>query len=253
MKNIVNWKIFFVLLSLAIISVLCVLPYVLTLQSDVLKKIGTSLPLLITAQVLQSIILFVIAIFFGLLFTKRIGFKMKLFEAIVEKGNYKKILKNITGISILSGASTAITIYMLDSVFTLLGVGITTHQSYAPVWQKLLAAMYGGITEEIIMRLFLMTFFIWISMQVLKQKKPSTIIILISIIFTAVIFGLGHLPITASVTQINTMVILRAIVLNGIAGVMFGLLFWKKGLESAMIAHFTADIFLLTLLPLLLK
>lgn len=178
---------------------------------------------------------------------------MPLFEAIVEKGNYKKILKEIAGISILIGVTSAVSIYMLDSVFTLLGVGITTHQRYAPVWQKLLAAMYGGITEEIIMRLFLMTFFIWIGMKVLKQKNPSTIIILISIIFTAVIFGLGHLPITASVTQINTMVILRAVILNGITGIAFGLLFWKKGLESAMIAHFTADIFLLTFLPLLLK
>ena len=253
MKNIINWKVFFLLLVLAIVSVICILPYVLTLQADVLKKLGTSVPLLIVAQVFQSIILFAIAIFFGLLFTKKIGFQMRLFEAIVQKGNYKKILKNITGISILIGATTAIAIYVLDSVFSLLGVGITTHQSYAPVWQKLLAAMYGGITEEIVMRLFLMTFFIWVGMKVFKQKKPSVTIIFISIIFTAVIFGLGHLPITASVTQINSMVILRAVVLNGIAGILFGLLFWKKGLESAMIAHFTGDIFLLTLLPLIFK
>jgi membrane protease YdiL (CAAX protease family) len=145
----------------------------------------------------------------------------------------------------------AIAIYALDSAFTLLGVGITTHQSYAPVWQKLLAAFYGGITEEIVMRLFLMTFFIWIGMKLFNHKKPSPILIGISIFITAILFGLGHLPITASVTHITTMVILRAVVLNGIAGVVFGVLFWKKGLESAMIAHFTADIFLLTLLPLI--
>jgi hypothetical protein len=32
--------------------------------------------------------------------------------------------------------------------------------------------------------------------------------------------------------------------LNGVLGVAFGRLYWKKGLESAMIAHFSADIVL---------
>jgi membrane protease YdiL (CAAX protease family) len=40
--------------------------------------------------------------------------------------------------------------------------------------------------------------------------------------------------------------------LNGIGGVVFGWLYWKKGLESAMIAHFSADIVLHVLLPAIL-
>jgi membrane protease YdiL (CAAX protease family) len=47
--------------------------------------------------------------------------------------------------------------------------------------------------------------------------------------------------------------VLRAIVLNGIGGLVFGWLYWKKGLEYAIAAHFIADIVLLAILPALLK
>jgi len=103
------------------------------------------------------------------------------------------------------------------------------------------------------MRLFLMTFFIWLSTKIRGQNQPTKAEIIVSIFLAAIIFGLGHLPITASLTNLNPLIISRAIILNGIGGIVFGWLFWKKGLESAMIAHFTADIFLLTLLPLLFK
>ena len=155
------------------------------------------------------------------------------------------------GKPVLFGILTACSIYLLDYFFSALGVKISTHVSIAPVWQKLLAAFYGGIAEEIFMRLFFMTFLIWVMMKFTKQQKPGSLTIWIGIILAAVIFGLGHLPITSTLTDISGLVIARAIVLNGIGGIVFGYLYWKKGLESAMIAHFTADIFLLSLLPIL--
>lgn len=251
MRNTLNRKTFILLLSLSIISIVCVFPYILSVQGDLLKNTGIPIVYIFIAQLLQNSVLFAIVIFLGLFFTKKINFKLPLITAIFEKGNYKIILKNILGKSVILGIVTALAIYLMDIIFTYEGVNISTHQSYAPIWQKLLAAFYGGITEEILMRLFLMSFFIWVSTTISKQKDPTKISIIISIFLSAVIFGLGHLPITSSLTQITPLVILRAVILNGIGGVVFGWLFWKKGLESAMIAHFTTDIFLLTLLPLI--
>ena len=250
MKSIINWKIFLILLALSLISVMCVFPYVLTIQGVAIQKIGQPIWVLFVAQFIQSALLFSVTIFFGLFFTKKIGFRIPLIEAALNTGNRQKVLKDIFGSSVLLGFATAISIYLVDMLFTALGSGISTHQDYAPVWQKLLAAVYGGTTEEILMRLFLMSFFIWIGMKVFKKDRPTSAGIIISIILAAIIFGLGHLPITASLTTLSPLVIARAVVLNGIGGIVFGWLFWKKGLESAMIAHFTADIFLLTLLPL---
>jgi membrane protease YdiL (CAAX protease family) len=47
------------------------------------------------------------------------------------------------------------------------------------------------------------------------------------------------------------MVVTRALLLNGIAGLAFGWLYWKRGLEMAMIAHFTGDFILLVVVPML--
>ena len=249
-KNIINWKKFFILLSLAMISIICVFPYILSVQEELLNKIGQPIEVIFIAQFIQSLILFSIVIFFGLLLTKKINFQLPLIESILEKKDYKIVLKNILWKSILLGILVAVAIYVIDILFAIQGAIISTHQNYAPIWQKLLASVYGGVAEEILMRLFLMTLFIWIGMKLFKKAEPSKVSIIISIFLAAVIFGLGHLPITASVTEITPIVVSRAIILNGIGGIVFGWLFWKKGLESAIIAHFTADIFLLTLLPM---
>ena len=119
-----------------------------------------------------------------------------------------------------------------------------------PVWQRFLASFYGGITEEIIMRLFLMSSLVWIGLKFSKRtENPHPIFVWIAIILAAVIFGLGHLPVTATLTELTPIVITRGILLNGIGGIIFGWLFWKKGLEAAIIAHFTTDIMILIILP----
>ncbi|NTU99199.1 CPBP family intramembrane metalloprotease, partial [Candidatus Falkowbacteria bacterium] len=249
MKNIVSWKVFFVLLFLGLLSVVCVFPYIVTAQGEVLAKTGKPLALIFVLQLIQTLVLFSFTIFFGLVLTKKIGFRLPLIEAIVEKGDYKKIFKDIFARSVLIGVVVAVAIYAIDALFTVWGATISTHQSYAPAWQKLLAAFYGGATEEILMRLFLMSFFIWIGMKLGKRSEPTKVNIVVSIFLSSIIFGLGHLPITASLTKLDSLIVSRAIVLNGIGGVVFGWLFWKRGLDSAMFAHFTTDIVLLTLLP----
>jgi membrane protease YdiL (CAAX protease family) len=235
------------------VSVIFVFPYILTLQGDILRQLGVSIPLLFVAQLVQSAILFSVTIFVGLLLSQKIGFTLPLLSALVQKTEYKKVFTAIVPLSVVAGILTAIAIYVSDFLFSIQGAALSTHQNLAPVWQKLLAAFYGGIVEEVIMRLFLMTLFIWIAMKVMRRTEPNKASIVVSIILAAIIFGLGHLPVTATLTALTPLIILRAIVLNGIGGIVFGWLYWKKGFESAVIAHFTTDIFLLTILPLIFK
>ncbi len=251
MKKNINWKIFIILIVSSLASIACVFPYIVTVQGELLKMSGVSLVYIFLVQIIQSAVLFSIAIFIGLFLSEKTGFQLPLLTAIVNKNSPKKIIKNIVGASLFWGAVSGILIYAADFLFVI--PGISTHQTIAPVWQTLLASFYGGITEEILMRLFLMTLFVWLGMKIFKQKKPSNVIVIFSIILAAAIFGLGHLPITASLTKITPLVVMRAIILNGIGGIIFGYLYWKKGLESAIISHFATDIFLLTLLPLLIK
>ena len=53
-----------------------------------------------------------------------------------------------------------------------------------------------------------------------------------------------------ALSGLDTVVVLRTLLLNGIAGVVFGWLYWKRGLEMAMLSHFSADIVLHVIAPL---
>lgn len=97
-----------------------------------------------------------------------------------------------------------------------------------------------------------MTFIIWIFSKIKKNTdgKLTNLIIWLAIIVTAILFGIGHLPSAGTITVITPIIVARAIILNGVGGIIFGWLYWKKGLESAMISHFSADTVLHVIFPL---
>jgi membrane protease YdiL (CAAX protease family) len=116
-----------------------------------------------------------------------------------------------------------------------------------PLWKRLLGGIvYGGITEELFMRLFLMSSLASIASRWWKAPngRPAAGAFWIAILVVAVLFGLGHLPATSAVTPLTTAIVVRALVLNGVAGIAFGYLFWKRGLEAAMAGHMGAHLVL---------
>ena len=74
-----------------------------------------------------------------------------------------------------------------------------------------------------------------------------------SSIVAALLFGIGHLPATARLAPLSPLLIVRALVLNGLLGIIAAILFWRVGFETAMIAHFSADIVLHVLPGLVIK
>ncbi len=66
-------------------------------------------------------------------------------------------------------------------------------------------------------------------------------------------FGLGHLPNASMVMHITPTVVVLALLLNGVAGISFGYLYRKSGLESAIVAHFCADFVIYVIGPAFLK
>jgi len=66
----------------------------------------------------------------------------------------------------------------------------------------------------------------------------------IGIVTASFIFGLLHLPAASQVFKKTPILTTRVLVLNMVAGISFGWLFWHYGLISAGIAHFTADVVL---------
>jgi membrane protease YdiL (CAAX protease family) len=176
---------------------------------------------------------------------------LPILQGVLEGKNQTKELKSIVLPSIGLGVLAGILIVLLSIPFNRFVPEFQNLEVSVPAWKAFLASFYGGIAEEVLLRLFLVSLFVWITFIIKKAKDggPTVFGIWLSIILAAVVFGLGHLPVTAQITNLTGIVIIRAVVLNGAGGIIFGWLYWKKGLESAMIAHFSADIVLHIITP----
>ena len=104
--------------------------------------------------------------------------------------------------------------------------------------------LYGGITEEILMRFGLMTFLIWLASVIFKSKGP--VIYWIGICISAIAFALGHFPLLyAHFGEPSSALLTYVLVANTGAGMVYGWLYWKKGLETAIVAHMITHLILL--------
>ena len=114
------------------------------------------------------------------------------------------------------------------------------------LWKRLLAAFYGGITEEILLRLFLMTLITWVLWKIgmRTQKHPSKTAFWIAIAISALLFAIAHLPVAATIWTLTPIMIIRTILLSSLLGVGFGYLFWRWELEYAILSHFVAGLVL---------
>ena len=110
----------------------------------------------------------------------------------------------------------------------------------APAISKILAGLLtGGVTEEIIMRLFLMSLLVLIASKVMLTENkdiPKKVYIIANVI-VALLFAAGHLPSTMAMTTLTPLIVLRCFLFNGGIGLAFGYLYRKFGIFYAMIAH----------------
>ena len=114
--------------------------------------------------------------------------------------------------------------------------------SYAvkPSIPYLLAAMlYGGIIEEVMLRLFFMSLIVFLLHKLVARgcELPPVWVPAAANIAAALLFAAGHLPATVQMIGTSPLIIFRCLVMNGGFGLVFGWLYRRYGLRYAMIAH----------------
>jgi len=113
--------------------------------------------------------------------------------------------------------------------------------SYAvkPALPYILASVtYGGVIEEVMLRLFFMSLIALVLHKVLRrQGTPSVPVLVAANMISALLFAAGHLPATYMLLGNSPMILFRCFLLNGGIGLLFGRLFRKYGLRYAMLAH----------------
>ena len=101
------------------------------------------------------------------------------------------------------------------------------------------AILYGGVIEEVMLRLFVMSLIAFLLHKLFGKKieRPATGVLVAANVMAALLFAAGHLPTTAVLFGLSPMILFRCFLLNGGFGLLFGWLYRKYGLRYSMIAH----------------
>lgn len=251
MKFGIDWRVFAVLLPACIVTNLLVLPYATSLSPIP----GGLTPALVGAAAVQAAAEFTIAIVLGLYLAKKVGFGLPIIEDLVHGRKAGQALRSVLKTSVGLGLLAGILVVIFSVIYVPWPSLVQQSGASVPLWQDLLAIFYGGIGEETLFRLFVMTLLVWVSFKIRRTPdgRPTTVGVWVAIVLSAILFGLAHLPFGSTYVAVNPMTITEAIVNNGMVGVVSGWLYWKKGLESAMIGHFSSDVVLHLVVPIVLS
>jgi hypothetical protein len=126
---------------------------------------------------------------------------------------------------------------------------LATKIEHPPFLESLLGSVGAGIREEVWLRLGLMTLLAWLGTVITRRAPGNSAVIWTANVLSALAFGAIHLPQAAMLIGLNAAVVGFVLIGNGIPGIAFGWLFWRKGLIAAMVSHFMLDVVLKVILP----
>lgn len=151
------------------------------------------------------------------------------------------------GMAVLVGLAVALAVQLADAALApWLGAEwprAVAAAAAAPWLPALLQGLlYGGIAEEILLRWGLMSLVIWVLARAFPGRAarggtPSAALAWTGIVVAAAVFAAGHLPALALAVEPTGAIVARTLALNLLAGLAYGWLYWRHGLESAMVAH----------------
>lgn len=233
-------------------AVVAVFPYLVQIMPEKFEKLPVSITVLAIAQSVQALVMLGLMSLAGLRMGHRVGLGAPLLQHWINRQPLEgKALRPLQAIAI--GIAVALAVLALSGLIDPLLPEMRNPPAEADAAKSalngLLASFYGGIVEELQLRLFLMTLLVWLVAR-LRKSMPPPAVYWAAIVIAALLFGAGHLPVANTIWGLDAIVVLRTLLLNAIAGLAFGWLYWKRGLEMAIVAHFSADIVLHVVTPL---
>lgn len=210
----------------------------LTVIPQLLERVPQSVPLgaVVAASVIQSGLLLALAVWAGVALSRQVGLGAPVFEAALSGNNACSGLKRQLAPAGIVGVFVGGLLVFLTRIAPPELLALSQNIEI-PVAAKLL---YGGVTEEILMRWGLMTALIWLPWRLVQKRvgPPRTSYVIGAIVAAALLFGIGHLPAAAAMgANLSPSVVAYIVVGNTVPGVLFGFLYWRYGLEAAIIAH----------------
>jgi hypothetical protein len=219
------WRALWILVALQLLGNLLAIPTLLASNLPV-----DPLPYWILWTAL-SIPIIGLALFLG----SRIGLGAPLIEGYLERGKRRRWVRSVLAISVLVAVAATPLILLLNQN--------VDPRGFPSSWKLILASVDAGVQEEVFNRLFLMTGLAWLGSLIWHEVdgRPTQSILWIAILLSALAFGWGHVDDKLSIPGVATSEFIILMVVSTIYGIIFGLLYWRLGIECAIFAHFTLD------------
>lgn len=196
-----------------------------------IEQVGSE-TVLTAVTVAQTVLYALVCGFFGYILSDKIGL-MRPFR--VEK----KPLFITLIVSAVCGIMFSLDAWTFGKWIPEVGASYAAAGTFeADTW--IASILYGGIIEEVTLRLFCMTlvaFLVW-KLFFRKRETVPTGVLIAANLAAAMLFAAGHLPATAQTFgTLTPALLLRCFLLNGAFGVVFGRLYRKYGIQYAMLGH----------------
>ena len=224
------------IIALAILAAIGV--FLLNFQDLTTQELPASKPVLALANAGIAIFLYGGLGLVGLKLSQKLGFA-NLWDSKIS--NRQRFL-----IPALIGAGIGVFLILADSVFSRFHtLGALPHP---PFPTSLVASAVAGIGEELIFRLFFISFWVWLISYVILKKRWQNQIFWIVTIFSALAFALGHIPSIMilfgfkAFNEIPLALMSEIVLLNGVVSLFSAYYFRKFGFLAPVGIHFWTDV-----------
>lgn len=200
-------------------------------------------PLWIVAgvAVLQNGILLALAVWAGARLGPRVGLASPGLQALVTGKPALPYLRAALVAGLGAGALAGVALFAFTANAPAELAAAQARADIPLLWRVL----YGGITEELLLRRGMMTVLVWLGWRFVQRGAgtPDAKWFWSAILVSAILFGIGHLPaLAAQAGAISASLAIYVVLANAVFGLVAGYLYWRFGLEAAMIAHASAHV-----------
>lgn len=208
------------------------------LGPQISQSLPASKPIMALAMFGLILVLYGFLGFSGLKLTKKIGLPDILSNDVPNKQRFL--------FPAIAGIVCGIILVIGDNIFSHFnGIGHFFHPAF-PV--SILAAISAGIGEEILFRLFFISFWTWLISRIVLHGKYNSRVFWVVAVLSAIVFGVAHYPAIMylygfhSFSAVPLGLQIELISLNGLIGLVAAYYYKKSGYLGAVSVHLWTDI-----------
>ncbi|HEV2150622.1 MAG TPA: CPBP family intramembrane glutamic endopeptidase [Longimicrobiaceae bacterium] len=212
------------------------------------REVLPPMPVMVLLSLIQPTLLMAGAVALGLALAPRLGLRSHLAESAAGEAPGLRALRSELPAAVALGLAADLLVVGLELAVFRPWMGeagrALSEGGERTLTVTLAGVLYGGITEELMMRWGVMSLLAWAAWKLFRRGRgePGAAVMWTAILLAAVLFGAGHLGAVSAVAPLTAAVVTRTVVLNAIAGIAFGWLFWRRSLEAAMVAHMSGHV-----------